>query len=251
MKFSLVIPVYNEAAVITPTLRSLRETFERELPNEWEILVADNASTDGTGAHVTALQSAHIRLVRLNEKGKGRALREGFKHATGEIVGFTDADLPITPEEILAAFHILEESDAGVLIGSRLHPESTMPGREWWRIGSSHMFNFLARTIVGIKVSDTQCPLKFMKRAYLDIFLATTEPTWFIDLEFIALLERLHAPLTVIPVSWDEHRYPERRSKLSTTRDGVRAVFAMARIRKNLPKQLEQLSLFQQNPQVL
>ena len=251
MKFSLVIPVFNEAAVITPTLLSLRETLLRELPSEWEIVVADNGSTDQTCARVTSLSDGRIRLVRLSERGKGRALREGFKHATGDIVGFTDADLPITPEEILSALRTLEESDTGILIGSRLHPESTMPGREWWRIGSSHVFNLLARTIVGIKVSDTQCPLKLVKRAYLDIFLATTEPTWFVDLEFIALIERLHVPLTEIPVSWDEHRYPERHSKLSTIRDGVRGVIAMARIRKNLPKQLEQLSLFQQNPQVL
>lgn len=238
MKLSLIIPVYNEADVIVPTLTLLRESLERELPSAWEIIVVDNASTDDTSGKVIGLKDKRISAITLIEKGKGRALRAGFSAARGDIVGFTDADLPIAPDEILAALRDLERSDDRVLIGSRFHPESVMPGREWWRIGSSQLFNILARTIVGVRVSDTQCPLKLMKRREVQLFLSTEEETWFFDLEFIALLEALDIPFREVPVTWNEHRYPERHSKLSTTRDGVRGIIAMLRIRKRLPAQL-------------
>ena len=237
MKFSLIIPVYNEADVIVPTLTLLREALERELPSAWELIVVDNASTDNTSGKVIGMHDKCISVITLIEKGKGRALRAGFSAARGDIVGFTDADLPITPEQILAALRDLERSSDEVLIGSRFHSKSVMPGREWWRIGSSQLFNFLARAIVGVSVSDTQCPLKLMKRREVQLFLSTKEETWFFDLEFIALLEGLAIPFHEVPVTWDEHRYPERRSKLSTTRDGVRGLIAMLRIRKNLQRQ--------------
>ncbi len=238
MKFSLVIPVYNESDVIVPTLTLLRDALERELPSAWEMVVVDNASTDDTSGKVIGMHDKCISVITLIEKGKGRALRAGFSAARGDIVGFTDADLPITPEQILASLRDLERSVDEVLIGSRFHPESVMPGREWWRIGSSQLFNILARTIVGVSVSDTQCPLKLMKRKAVQLFLSTKEDTWFFDLEFIALLERLGIPFREVPVTWNEHRYPKRRSKLSTTRDGVRGVIAMLRIRRNIEAQL-------------
>jgi hypothetical protein len=72
----------------------------------------------------------------------------------------------------------------------------------------------------------------------VQLFLSTKEDTWFFDLEFIALLERLGIPFREVPVTWNEHRYPKRRSKLSTTRDGVRGVIAMLRIRRNIEAQL-------------
>lgn len=245
MKFSLVIPVYNEAEVIVPTLTLLAETFERELPGQWEMLVVDNASTDDTTEYVATMENPNITVISLLEKGKGRALRAGFAKAQGEVVGFTDADLPISPEEIIAAFLRLTESSETVLIGSRFHSGSTMPGREWWRVSSSHVFNFLARAMLSISTSDTQCPLKLVKRDKVGVFLATREDTWFVDLEFIALLDALYLPYIEIPIVWNEHRYPLRRSKLSTTRDGVRGVIAMLRIKNCLPAQLAQ---FRQKP---
>ncbi len=81
-----------------------------------------------------------------------------------------------------------------------------------------------------------------MRKETLPVFLATRDESWFFDLEFVALLERLGVAIEEVPVTWDEHRYAKRRSKLSTTKDGVRAVLEMARIKRRLP---EQLSLFQ------
>ena len=238
MKLSLVIPVFNEAPVILPTLRLLAENFEQQYSSDWEIIVVDNASTDDILARVSQIDDARIHVVHLDEKGKGRALRAGFVQASGDIVGFTDVDLSVPPEDIISALACAEAHPGSVVLGSRNHPKSVMPGREWWRTMSSHMFRLLARYIVGVRASDTQCPLKLMPDSVINIFLSTKENTWFFDLEFVAILEGLNIPLVEVPVTWNEHRYPGRQSKLSTTRDGLRAVVAMFRIRHRIPSQL-------------
>ena len=114
-------------------------------------------------------------------------------------------------------------------------------GREWWRTGSSKLFNMLARVITHVTVSDTQCPLKIMNRRGREIMLATEEETWFFDLEFIALCERLGIGKVEVPVTWEEHRYPNRGSKVRALRDGFGAVVAMWRIRSRLPHQIARL----------
>ena len=238
MKLCIVIPAYNEAPVIEATLRALSGALEHELPDAWEIIVADNASTDGTGDVARRVAHPHIRVEHVTKKGKGNALRQAFAKCDAEFVGFTDADLSVPPEEVAAFATSYIARPDGVLIGSRLHKDSLMPGREWWRVGSSRIFNILARLILGVRVSDTQCPLKLMDAKGLRVMLATKEDTWFFDLEWIALLERLNIPVTEVPVTWDEHRYPDRKSKLSTVKDGARAVVAMFRIRSRIPAQL-------------
>ena len=103
---------------------------------------------------------------------------------------------------------------------------------------SSYVFNRAVRFGVGVQFRDTQCPLKVMNRHVREIMLSTTEETWFIDLEFLAIVERLHIPVIEVPVTWDEHRYPQRKSKLSTTADGIRSVGAIVRIRSHLRTQV-------------
>ena len=242
MKCSLIIPAYNEALVIAPTVRSLVDTFSKQSDFDWEIIVVDNASTDDTSKEAEDIAHTQVHVISLTQKGKGNAIRAGFTKAEGEFVGFTDADLSVAPSEILQAFLSMMSGDSDILIGSRTHKESPLPGREWWRTGSSSVFNMLAVAIVGVRTSDTQCPLKVMSAPGLRVMLATQEPTWFFDLEFLALCESLHLRIKEVPVTWNEHRYPTRKSKLSTFRDGVRSVGAMFRIRKNLPAQLTVLA---------
>jgi glycosyltransferase involved in cell wall biosynthesis len=239
-RVTLIIPAYNEASVIVATVGTLTATLATT-DFDWEIIVVDNASTDGTGALVQQLGHERVRAILLAEKGKGRAVRAGFAKAEGDVIGFTDADLSVEPSDIVSGFERVLAGECDALVGSRLHPESKMPGREWWRIGSSHIFNALARTIVGVPVSDTQCPLKVMNTSAVTILLSTKEEGWFFDLEFFALASRLALVVREVPVIWNEHRYPGRRSKLSTTRDGLRAIVAMFRIRARLPAQLSVL----------
>lgn len=238
MKHTLIIPTYNEAPIIHETLQTLLAAFDEDGDHEWDIIVVDNGSHDGTLAAVASLQDSRVRSLCLKEKGKGRAIRAGFAEAQGDIVGFTDADLSIAPQEIINAFYRISGGASDLVIGSRLHPESMMPDREWWRIGSSRFFNILAHAIVGVHSTDSQCPLKVLNKEAQAIILTTEENTWFFDLEFLAHAEMLGLVIEEIPVRWNEHYYPERQSKLSTITDGFRAIIAMIRMRKRVPSRI-------------
>ena len=239
MNYSLIIPVYNEASVINGTLRELTSAFGKICHGKtWEIIVVDNASTDRTSQIVEAFGDEHVSLIRLSAKGKGNAVREGFTHAKGEIVGFTDADLSIPAEQVVQTFNQIDSQNENILIGSRFHPKSIMPGREWWRIGSSQLFNSYARLMLSVPFRDTQCPLKVVDQEGRALMLATHERTWFFDLEFLTLAHRAGFRVREVPITWNEHYYPERKSKLSTTRDGLRYLLALPRIKQRLPKQL-------------
>ena len=127
MKFTLVIPTYNEAPVIRETLDTLIFALEKGLAvhgHEWNIIVADNASVDDTAEIVRAISHDRVSVLMLSEKGKGRALRAGFLVADGDIVGFTDADLAVLPDEIVAAVLHVAAKKSALVIGSRAHPDS-------------------------------------------------------------------------------------------------------------------------------
>ncbi|OGZ06934.1 MAG: hypothetical protein A2942_01205 [Candidatus Lloydbacteria bacterium RIFCSPLOWO2_01_FULL_50_20] len=240
MKFTLVIPAFNEVSVIVPTLTGLCDGFRFFYDIDWTILVVDNGSTDGTREAVLDFGNKNVKLLRVEEKGKGNAIRRAFAKTDADIFGFTDADFPIAPVDIISAAQLIMNNAADVVVGSRLLPQSKSIGREWWRTWSSHVFNLLARAIVGVAVSDTQCPLKLMNAKGLTVMLATREPTWFFDVEFFALLSGVGLSVLEIPVTWNEHRYPKRKSKLKLA-DSFRAVRAMFRIRSMIPAQLSLL----------
>ncbi len=242
MKFTLVIPTFNEQPVIVPTLTALCDGFRFLYDLDWTILVVDNASTDGTRDAVLGFSHKHVQLLHVEDKGKGNAIRKAFAKVDGDIIGFTDADLPIAPADIIVATKLLMSDTADIIIGSRLLSESKAPDREWWRTWSSRLFNFFARHIVGVPVSDTQCPLKVMNAKGLEVMLATTEPTWFFDLEFLALARGVGLSILEVPVAWNEHRYRTRKSKL-TLADSIRAFFALFRIRARIPAQLTLLQV--------
>lgn len=234
---SVIIPAYNEGPVIAQSALLLARTLEEDGRFDWTIRVVDNASTDHTSAAVLALGHPRILLLKIAEKGKGLAVRRGFADADADVVAFTDSDLSIEPAELLQAALLVRDGLADIVIGSRLLSESAQPGREWWRTATSGIFHRLAMLIVGTNTSDTQCPLKAMNRRGRDIMLRTNERTWFFDLEFLALAEREGVSMKEYPVTWIEHRYSGRRSKLSTTRDGVRALLAMLRIRRRIRRE--------------
>ncbi len=231
MDYSLIIPVQNEELYIADTLRDLDGAF-RAQQRPFEIIVVDNGSIDHTAQAVLSTALDSIILLHIPVSGKGRALRAGFERAKGKIIGFTDADLSIPAHYVVSTMNAYRDID-GVCYGSRYHHQSSLDDREWWRTGSSLLFCALANVIVGTPVSDYQCPLKIMSDEGRRCLLATQENTWFMDVEFLALVYQAGIPLKAVPVPWKEHHYLGRASKLRLA-DTWGAILAMWRIRRRL-----------------
>ncbi len=240
-KFTLIIPTYNESKIIKETIKLVVETFSKEIKIPWSIIVTDNASVDGTADIVDSLNDARVKSLRLKEKGRGRAIRAGFKEANGGIVGFTDADLPIHPSDIVRALNIVLNGESEIVIGNRFAKDSDTSSREWIRNLSSSIFLILAKTITGLKANDTQCPLRIMNERTTPIMFATIDNTWWSELECILLAERLGVKIKEISVIWNEKRYGARKSTVMVVRDGLKAIKAMIKIRFQIYKQLRDL----------
>jgi dolichyl-phosphate beta-glucosyltransferase len=159
--FSFVIPAYNEATRLIPTLRAIADLSDSHL-GECEIIVVDDGSTDATADIARAFQAPHCRVcvLCLPHRGKGAAIRHGVSVATGEIVILCDADLKDSVREVLSLLVPLKNG-ADIAIGSRWHaPFKSRCAQPFHRRVASRIFNLVAGHVLALPFRDTQCGLK-------------------------------------------------------------------------------------------
>jgi hypothetical protein len=201
MRFSVVVPAFDEAARIGDTVVAIRGALSGvDADGGLEVIVVDDGSTDGT-AEVAA--AAGARVVRLEaNRGKGAAVRAGVLASVGRCVAFTDADLAYPPSQLgdlLAAV----ESGSDVAVGNRLLPASTTTATpSLVRLLSGRLFNVLTATVVLGQYRDTQCGLKaFRSDAARQIFTRTRLDGFAFDVEVLHLVERDRLSLSEVPVT--------------------------------------------------
>jgi dolichyl-phosphate beta-glucosyltransferase len=202
---SLIIPAYNEAERIGPSLAKITE-FLQGRGRPAEIIVVDDGSRDATAA--TAKEALRDWpgskvLTRPKNLGKGRSVREGVLGCRGRLVLFTDADLSTPIEEL---DRLVPEVDRGfdVVIGSRALPDSDVRIRQSAireRMGKT--FNLLVRILVLPGIRDTQCGFKLFRReAALDVFGRLRIRGFAFDVEALALCRKLGYKVKEVPVVW-------------------------------------------------
>ncbi|HVM91038.1 MAG TPA: dolichyl-phosphate beta-glucosyltransferase [Verrucomicrobiae bacterium] len=208
-RYSIVIPAYNEAARIEHALVSTRAYFD-STGEDYELIVVDDGSTDGTTDHVKNLASVVKHEIN---QGKGAAIRSGALAASGEWLLFLDADLSTKPEAFDEFLPFLSSHD--VLFGSRRAPDARIrTAQPAWRNGSGQIFNFLVRRIVGLPYRDTQCGFKaFRLAACRPLFEAQQSRGWAFDVELLARARGAGLLLREIPVEW--HHAEGSRVRLS------------------------------------
>ena len=200
MRTSLVIPARNEARRIEPTLRA----YARGLAPEVELLVVANACADDTAevARRVAAEFPGISVLEIAERiGKGGAVRAGWREASGELVGFVDADLA-TPAECVR--RVIEAAAAGgAAIGSRWLPGSRVTGRTPERDVAGHLFAALVRSWTSLPFRDTQCGIKVFHRRYLaHVLEASRIRDLAFDVELLLLLRDQGATIEEVPIDW-------------------------------------------------
>lgn len=230
MTICICIPAYNEVGIIQQAVKSIRATVEHNKTLEWRIIVVDNASTDGTAEAVRSMGDKRVTVLELPAKGKGRAVRSAALTCKEEMFAFIDADLSADPRDMLTLIQTVETGRADIAIGSRLLNEH-MVRRSLLRTATSKLFNVLRRSVLGIKVHDSQCGLKVMNKKGVELLTACKEDGWFLDIELLARAEKMGLRIKEIPIHWNEFRFADRPSKLNIITDGVRAAVALVRIR--------------------
>ena len=205
MELSLIIPAFNEAQRIGPTLRRFHR-FLAARPASFEILVVDDGSADDTVALVTALagELPGLRVLgSLANRGKGHAVRRGMLAATGRIRLFSDADGSTPIDELVPLLQALAEG-ADIAIGSRYLAASrvTRP-QPWFRLVWSRLVNRVVQRVLLPGVVDPHCGFKAFTAAAAHTFAACTVDGWSFDLEVLARARAQGFRIREVPVRWE------------------------------------------------
>ncbi|GGY72378.1 bifunctional glycosyltransferase family 2/GtrA family protein [Streptomyces omiyaensis] len=200
----VVIPVYNEEKDLEPCVRRLHAHLRRTFPYGFRVTVADNASTDATPALAAALAAelSEVRSVRLEQKGRGRALRTVWSASDAPVLAYMDVDLSTDLNALLPLVAPLISGHSDLAIGSRLARSSRVvrgPKREF----ISRAYNLILRGSLAARFSDAQCGFKAIRRDVAERLLPMVEDTgWFFDTEMLVLAERAGLRIHEVPVDW-------------------------------------------------
>ena len=197
---SVVIPAFNEAARLPRTLERVT-AFLREGSRSYEVLVADDGSTDQTAQKARAAGATVLRDDQ--NRGKGHAVRRGMLAARGQRRLMTDADLS-TPIEELPRFLARMDEGFDVVIGSRALPGSTIEVHQpWFRENVGRVYNLFVRALALPGLRDTQCGFKLWSaRAAREAFSAARLDGFSFDVEALYVARKRGYRIAEIPVVW-------------------------------------------------
>jgi glycosyltransferase involved in cell wall biosynthesis len=206
---SVVFPAYNEEENIGPSVTRCRNAL-REHVDDFEIIVVDDGSTDGTSIRVEELAAMfpEVRLIRHGRNRKlGRTLRTGFAAATKDLVFYTDADLPIDFRDIPRGLQLLARDGVEAVLGYRLDEPDNL-----WRTMLSAVYNRLVNALFDLGIRDVNFSFKLFPKAVIDGLGLESEGS-FIDAEIIARAKMAGVATTEMGV----HYFPRQagRSKLA------------------------------------
>ncbi len=201
-RLSIVIPAFNEARRLGPTLRRLNEYLLAQ-NYRWEIVVVSNGCTDDTAGVVRGMadEGLNVRSIDIPARGKGIACRTGALAAGGEIIFLCDADLSMPPTGLSAFLSAIEHVD--IVVGSREASGSMRYEEPWHRHVMGRVFNSLVQMIAVKGIEDTQCGFKaFRREAARDLFTQQRLSGFAFDVELLYLAQKYSYRIEEIGIEW-------------------------------------------------
>jgi dolichyl-phosphate beta-glucosyltransferase len=232
---SIVIPAYNEASRIEPTIREI-VAYCREGRRVFELLLIDDGSRDHTSSigRLLSDEFPELRLIRLAaNQGKGFAVRTGVLNAIGRMVLFADAD-GSTPIREIEHLESALEAGADVAVGSReRRAEGVRVKAKLHRRLIGRTFHFLVESLANPGVNDTQCGFKlFRSEVSHDLFSRMRMNGYSFDVEVLVMARRRGYRVAEVPVNWTH----QPGSKVRLTVDSFQMAVDLFRIRSHCLK---------------
>ncbi|MGJ6122937.1 bifunctional glycosyltransferase family 2/GtrA family protein [Mycolicibacterium sp. Y3] len=200
----VVVPVYNEQAALANSVRRLHRHLQENFPYPVRITIADNASIDDTPriAAELAAELDEVRVVRLEQKGRGRALHQVWSQSDSPVLAYMDVDLSTDLAALAPLVAPLISGHSDLAIGTRLARNARVvrgPKREI----ISRCYNLILKSTLAAGFSDAQCGFKAIRADVARELLPYVEDTgWFFDTELLVLAERTGLRIHEVPVDW-------------------------------------------------
>lgn len=224
----ITIPVLNEQQTILSSLKTLASYLDSQCSYDWGITVADNGSNDRTFelASCFASKNPRVTVLRLDERGRGRALKQAWLTSTADVVAYMDVDLSTGLDSLHALVDPILERRCEVSIGSRLLPRSEI-SRSVKREIISRTYNVIARSFLHYQVSDAQCGFKAIRTSLARELIPKIEDDgWFFDTELLALAHRAGMRINEVPVRWVEDS-DSRVRIIKTATDDLKGIWRL------------------------
>lgn len=215
----IALPAHNEESILATTVATLDKFCCDNLNDEWHIVIAENGSTDATVEVTRDLERTYssVKAISVPLPGKGNAIRHAWNCMTADVYCFMDADLATDltalPEALLAI-----RDGADLAIGSRFHKKSVV-SRALWRRTLSLGYRFVARWLVGTRVSDLPCGFKLITSNIKKVVLPdVANDGWFFDSELVIRAAFSGYRIAEIPVRWEDRREKTDGSRVRALR---------------------------------
>ena len=201
----VVIPVFNEEKALPRNIVILADFLKANLRNPWQIIIADNASTDNTRSVSEMLSERYsgINYLHIPQKVRGRALKAAWLDSTADIVSYMDVDLSTDLSYFPQLVESLEEG-YHVAIGSRLSKGSRVT-RSINRELISRSYNMLIKSMFFTSFEDAQCGFKALTRKTAQAIVPHIKNNnWFFDTELLIIAAKRGYKINQLPVKWDD-----------------------------------------------
>lgn len=234
---TIVIPTYNEELILKTNIVKLFEFCQQYLTDNWQIIIADNASTDQTAAIGQELAQAYnqIKYFFLPQSGKGGAILTAWQKFPAQIYIFMDADLATDLKNLPNLIQAVKQG-YDIAIGSRL-VKGAQVKRTIFRKLFSWGLRLILKLVFRLKIKDAPCGFKAVNQKVIDKIVPQIQnTTWFFDTEMLILAQKQGFKIKEMPINWRDARSIKRRSKVNifkVIKDYLKNIFSLyARIRK-------------------
>ena len=232
VSLDVVLPVLNEEKALSATVGTLCDFLSRCLSKyEWRVVIADNGSTDDTQAIGTQLADdlPGVSYTRLEERGRGLALRTAWLASSADIVAYMDIDLSADLDALPQLVAAIDGEGYDIAIGSRFKKGSRVSGRSANRELLARSYSLLfTRAVFFAGFQDAQCGFKALsRRAANDLLPLVRSSRWFFDTELLLLAEKNGYRIKELPVVWTDD--PDSRVGLLST--GAELMRGLLRLR--------------------